>query len=109
MLLLVTNLHPVTALIKRDHFERAGGFDESFKRGYEDWDLWLRFSERGWRGVRVREPLFNWRRHSENTLVMQATMRHAELLGVKDAYLRKLNLEGKNSLMKFAMQHGGQW
>lgn len=22
---------------------------------------------------------------------------------------RKLNLEGKNSLMKFAMQHKGQW
>jgi glycosyltransferase involved in cell wall biosynthesis len=81
MLLLVTNLHPVTTLIKRTHFERSGGFDESFRRGYEDWDLWLRFSEHGWRGVRVREPLFNWRRHSENTLVMQAAMRHAELHG----------------------------
>jgi glycosyltransferase involved in cell wall biosynthesis len=79
MLLLVTNLHPVTTLIKRGHFERSGGFDESFRTGYEDWDLWLRFSERNWRGVRVREPLFNWRRHSENTLVMQATQRHAEL------------------------------
>ncbi len=81
LLLLVTNLHPVTALIKRDHFERCSGFDESFNRGYEDWELWLRFSSRGWRGVRVREPLFNWRRHSENTLVMQATARHAELHG----------------------------
>ncbi len=79
MLLLVTNLHPVTALIKRGHFERSGGFDESFRAGYEDWDLWLRFSERNWRGVRVREPLFNWRRHSDNSLVMQAAQRHAEL------------------------------
>ncbi len=78
-LLLVTNLHPVTTLIKRDRFEAVGGFDESFTSGYEDWDLWLRFSARSWRGVRVREPLFAWRRHSDNTLVMQATKRHAEL------------------------------
>jgi glycosyltransferase involved in cell wall biosynthesis len=79
MLLLVTNLHPVTALIKRDRFEAVGGFDEFFRSGYEDWDLWLRFTERSWRGVRVREPLFAWRRHSENTMVMQAARRHAEL------------------------------
>ena len=81
MLLLVTNLHPVTTLIKRDRFELSGGFDESFRLGYEDWDLWLNFLSRGWRGVRVREPLFIWRRHSEATLVMQAAQRHAELHG----------------------------
>ncbi|HVU63440.1 MAG TPA: glycosyltransferase family A protein [Phycisphaerales bacterium] len=78
-LLLITNLHPVTALIRRDCFEAVGGFDESFRSGYEDWDLWLRFAERSWRGVRVREPLFNWRRHSPTTLVMEATKRHADL------------------------------
>lgn len=80
LLLLVTNLHPVTALIRRDRFEESGGFDETLRSGYEDWDLWLRFAERGWRGVRVREPLFVWRRHSDQTMVMQATKRHAELL-----------------------------
>jgi glycosyltransferase involved in cell wall biosynthesis len=79
MLLLVTNLHPVTTLIRRECFEAVGGFDESFRAGYEDWDFWLRISERGWRGVRVREPLFIWRRHSDNTLVMQAAKNHAEL------------------------------
>lgn len=79
LLLLVTNIHPVTALIRRERFEESGGFDESLRTGYEDWDLWLRFSARGWRGVRVREPLFAWRRHSESTLVMKAAKQHAEL------------------------------
>lgn len=78
-LLLVTNLHPVTALVRRSCFEAVGGFDVTMNRGYEDWDLWLKFVERGWRGVRVREPLFNWRRHSENTMVMDAVKRHDEL------------------------------
>lgn len=79
-LLLVTNLHPVTALVRRKHFEAVGGFDETLRSGYEDWDLWLRFSACGWRGVRVREPLFVWRRHSHNTMVMNAVQRHGELM-----------------------------
>lgn len=81
-LLMVTNLHPVTALVRRDWFERVGGFDETMNMGYEDWDLWLRFAGRGGRGVRVREPLFAWRRHSDTTMVMQAVQRHDDLFAM---------------------------
>lgn len=79
LLLLATNLHPVTALVRRDCFEASGGFDESMRLGYEDWDLWINFAARGWRGVRVREPLFNWRRHSAITMVIEAVRRHEQL------------------------------
>ncbi|NRA57095.1 MAG: glycosyltransferase family 2 protein [Phycisphaerales bacterium] len=79
ILLLVTNLHPVTCLIRRDRFEAAEGFDESMNDGYEDWDLWLKFAAHGWHGVRVREPLFNWRRHSQQTMIDDATARHEAL------------------------------
>lgn len=79
LLLLITNLHPVTALVRRECFEAVGGFDESLRDGYEDWDLWLRFAERGWRGVRVPVALFAWRRHSEQTLIVRAVRRHDEL------------------------------
>jgi glycosyltransferase involved in cell wall biosynthesis len=78
-LLLVTNLHPVTALVRADRFFEAGGFDASMRDGYEDWDLWLNFRSRGWRGVRVREPLFIWRRHSEVSMVVEAVRRHSDL------------------------------
>lgn len=79
VLLLITNLHPVTALVQRDRFEAVGGFDETMTGGYEDWDLWLKFAERGWRGVRVSEPLFVWRRHSHQTMVMQVIHDHEAL------------------------------
>lgn len=79
MLMMVTNLHPVTTLVRRDCFEAVGGFDESMRGGYEDWDLWLKFIERGWRGVRVREPLFTWRRHSPTTMIVEAGQHHARL------------------------------
>lgn len=80
-LLLLTNLHPVTCLLRRDVFERAGGFDASMTGGYEDWELWIRLSTMGFRGVRVPEPLFVWRRHSNATMIFDAVKRHAELYG----------------------------
>lgn len=79
LLLLITNLHPVTTLVRRERFLEVGGFDESMRHGYEDWDLWLKFVERGWRGVRVAEPLFVWRRHSHTTMVMQVIQNHEAL------------------------------
>jgi glycosyltransferase involved in cell wall biosynthesis len=79
VLLLITNLHPVTALVRRECFEAVGGFDETMRNGYEDWDLWLKFVERGWRGVRVREPLFVWRRHSDTTMIMNVIHDHEAL------------------------------
>jgi glycosyltransferase involved in cell wall biosynthesis len=79
VLLLLTNIHPVTTLLKRERFEAVGGFDETMRGGYEDWEFWLRVLERGWRGVRVREPLFVWRRHSHSTMVMNIIRNHAAL------------------------------
>lgn len=79
VLMLLTNLHPVTTLVRRERFEAVGGFDETMREGYEDWDLWLRFVERGWRGVRVTEPLFVWRRHSDSTMVMNVIRNHETL------------------------------
>jgi glycosyltransferase involved in cell wall biosynthesis len=79
LLMLITNLHPVTALVRRECFEAVGGFEESMRGGYEDWDLWIKFVERGWRGVRVREPLFVWRRHSHDTMIMNVIHNHEAL------------------------------
>jgi glycosyltransferase involved in cell wall biosynthesis len=77
VLLMATNLHPPTALIRRERFESVGGYDETMREGYEDWDLWLRFAERGWRGVRVRRPVYVWRRHSGGaTMISRAVQRH---------------------------------
>lgn len=80
-LLLVTNLHPITALVRAEWFHRASGFDESMRDGYEDWEFWIRLASKGARGVRVREPLFNWRRHSDITMVIEAVARHDALFG----------------------------
>jgi len=105
--LLITNLHPVTTLIRREVFDELAGFDETMTRGYEDWEFWIRLSERGYRGVRVREPLFIWRRHSHNTMVMEAVKRHDELYAQiigrhRETYTRRATeiIAASNSMLR---------
>lgn len=43
--------------IRADLFDELGGFDESFRNGYEDVDLCLRASVAGWRIRYVRESV----------------------------------------------------
>ncbi len=50
------------ALVRREDLEAAGLYDESWRDGCEDWDLWLTMVERGYRGVIVPEVLFHYRR-----------------------------------------------
>ncbi|MBX3361367.1 MAG: glycosyltransferase [Phycisphaeraceae bacterium] len=87
-LLLITNLHPVTCLVRwgaidtlsaGDAARPRAPFDETMRLGYEDWELWIAFASRGFRGVRVPKVLFNWRRHSNETMIFDAVRRHDEL------------------------------
>ncbi|MBX3358345.1 MAG: glycosyltransferase family 2 protein [Phycisphaeraceae bacterium] len=99
VLLMVTNLHPVTTLVRRACFDEVRGFDESMRDGYEDWDLWLRFASRGWRGVRVREPLFVWRRHSPVTMIVESGKKHGALFARLVANHREFYLRHADEVM----------
>jgi glycosyltransferase involved in cell wall biosynthesis len=79
------------ALMRTGAFRSAGGFDPAWnRRGWEDWDLWLRFAARRLRGVLVDEPLLHVRAHAgshrnrsaeaDRTLAADLLSRHAELV-----------------------------
>lgn len=51
-------------LVKKDFFQKAGGFDIGLKYS-EDWDLWLRLAQLGGFAY-VDEPLVKVRRHTNN-------------------------------------------
>jgi len=59
-----------TALTRRELFDDVGGWDPQM-RGYEDWEFWLHALARGWRGVKVPEITFLYRRHGA-TMLSQA-------------------------------------
>jgi glycosyltransferase involved in cell wall biosynthesis len=58
--LTYVNEIPVASLIRRDALLDAGGWQ---LRGYEDWDLWMTFAERGWRGAYIGRAVIRHRQH----------------------------------------------
>lgn len=64
--LLNTNTINGAALVRRDAFLAGGGFDETLREGFEDWDFWITLVERGFRGRILREILFNYRRRADS-------------------------------------------
>lgn len=64
--LLRGNFVHVSALVHRDVFLQAGGFDPALRSGYEDYDLWLRLLDRGYEGVLLGDVALQYRRHASS-------------------------------------------
>jgi glycosyltransferase involved in cell wall biosynthesis len=73
--LLDVNTVNGAALVRRKALAAVGGFDVSFARGCEDWDLWISMVELGHRGAILPEVLHQYRRRSGS---MSRTMKAGE-------------------------------
>lgn len=74
--LLVENLSAVTAVVRREAFELAGGYTDA--HDFEDWDFWIALLAVGYRGVRVGEPLFAYRKHAGASRLANTQQKRAE-------------------------------
>ena len=77
--LLVQNSLPITSLIKLKDLKKVGGFSNQMGSGYEDWELWVKFSKRGFRSVKLDEPLFKYSFSDSSGRDVQARKNHAIL------------------------------
>jgi GT2 family glycosyltransferase len=59
--LLFTNAPSNALVFRKECWRAAGGYDETMRDGYEDWDFSLRLVEAGFRGVEIAKPLYNYR------------------------------------------------
>jgi len=50
------------AVFKRSAWEQVGGFFEKMRDGFEDWEFWVRLTANGYRGYRISEKIFLYRR-----------------------------------------------
>jgi glycosyltransferase involved in cell wall biosynthesis len=60
--LLDRNYLTYAALLRKQDWEQAGGYDEAMRLGYEDWEFWLRLGSQGGFGRYVPQSLFRYRR-----------------------------------------------
>jgi glycosyltransferase involved in cell wall biosynthesis len=58
------------AVIRKEDFFRAGGYDESISYEHADWDFWLNLAEVGLWGVTIPEYL-TWYRTQERSLLVE--------------------------------------
>jgi glycosyltransferase involved in cell wall biosynthesis len=56
--LLFTNTVSVGLVLRKESWRAVGGYDESMREGYEDWDFSLRLMDAGFRGIEVPKPLY---------------------------------------------------
>jgi glycosyltransferase involved in cell wall biosynthesis len=76
--LLDRNTLTYSGLIRKADWSMAGGYDESTRLGYEDWDFWLRLAEHCRFGFHLPKVLFKYRKHGPS-LFTEARSRDSEL------------------------------
>jgi glycosyltransferase involved in cell wall biosynthesis/GT2 family glycosyltransferase len=78
--LLDKNVLTYASLIRKEEWEQVGGYDDSMRLGYEDWELWLRLASRGRYGCHVSQVLFRYRKHG-SSLYDVALAHHQQIVG----------------------------
>jgi len=63
---LKANLVDATAMIRREVHATVGGYDESLRGGFEDWDFWLKCAAHGHWGATIPEYLDWYRRRASH-------------------------------------------
>lgn len=78
--LLRGNYIDACACYRRTEWERAGGYDEHMPyMGWEDWDIWLRFSALGVQFHYVAEVFFDYRVRT-GSMIQETRLRYNELV-----------------------------
>lgn len=76
---LFLNQLPYCILLRKSDWRTVGGYDESMRRGYEDWEFNIRLGAAGLHGIAVPEPLFHYRISQSGMLMSISRHLHAEL------------------------------
>jgi glycosyltransferase involved in cell wall biosynthesis len=76
---LFLNQMPYCLLLPRSTWESVGCYDESMRKGYEDWEFNIRLGAAGCYGYVVQRPLFRYRVSSGGMLLSQSNRLHGAL------------------------------
>ncbi len=58
---------PACAMVRKSCWDEVGGYDESMTLGYEDWEFYIRITQKGWTIHVIKEVLFFYRQTQKST------------------------------------------
>lgn len=76
--LLRTNFFHSATMFRKSAWKAVGGYDETMRKGYEDWNFWIALVESGYTWALVHEELTGYRIR-ENSMVVNSNKLHGEL------------------------------
>jgi glycosyltransferase involved in cell wall biosynthesis len=76
--LVMNNYIDACALYRKSVWESVGGYDEKMRKGWEDWEFWMRVGLRGWKFVHLDEIAFDYRVRTGS--MISDTLRHQQEL-----------------------------
>lgn len=65
--LLLNNQATGSVMFRKEDFSKVGGYDESMRKGFEDWEFYIRILQKGGLLHVIKEPLFNYRIRTDST------------------------------------------
>ena len=76
---LFLNQLPYCLLMPKSAWHTLGGYDESMRQGYEDWEFNIRLGRHGYFGVAMDKPLFHYRVSQSGMLKSISRQKHGYL------------------------------
>jgi glycosyltransferase involved in cell wall biosynthesis len=77
--LLFTNTMPSGLLLRKASWQAIGGYDESMRDGYEDWEFHLRLAQAGYRGIEIAKPYYVYAIGTDGMLLKHSSQLHGKL------------------------------
>ena len=66
-------------LLRKSAWQRAGGYDEAMRDGYEDWEFNIRLMKCGYQGICLAKPLVHYLVSNSGMLMNKSSRLHAAL------------------------------
>ena len=93
---LFSNQCPACAMVRKEVWDQVGGYDESMKLGYEDWEFYIRITKLGLQVHLITEYLLFYRQTNKSTLQNHTHPNRKQIIAYildkhKDWYISCLN------------------
>lgn len=88
--LILNNQATGSVMFRKEDFNKVGGYDEAMRKGFEDWEFYIRVLKNGGSFYVIPEPLFNYNMRVDSTTsranLVKYELSHYIYIKHKDVY-----------------------